>query len=108
MDADLAAQFRRTPPAVVRHVDDIWIGAHSQDEAEHVLYTYRTSLREYELDINELKTFISPANKYLPHFWPKELGDLLRSEFALPAGRFRSRSNERAFVLDRVFDLANQ
>ena len=108
VDADFLAQSRRAKPVLLRHVDDIWIGTQTQDEAEQLLYNYRSILREYELDINELKTFISPAAKQIPHFWPKELGDLLRSEFASGPTHRSLRNNERIFVLDRVFDLANR
>lgn len=87
VDADFLAQSGREKPVLLRHVDDIWIGARTQDDAEQLLYNYRSVLREYELDINELKTFISPTAKQVPHFWPKELGDLLRSEFAFGSAR---------------------
>ena len=108
VDAEFLAHSRGAKPVMLRHVDDVWIGARTQDEAERPLYTYRTTLREYELDINELKTFISPAAKQIPHFRPKELGDLLRSEFASGPRHRSLRNNERIFVLDRVFDLANR
>jgi hypothetical protein len=108
VDVDFLARSRRARPVLLRHVDDIWIGARTQDDAEQLLYNYRSALREYELDINELKTFISPAAKQVPQFWPKELGDLLRSEFAFDHRHHGLRNNERIFVLDRVFDLANR
>lgn len=75
---------------------------------KQLLYNYRSILREYELDINELKTFIAPAAKQVPHFWPKELSDLLRTEFGFGTTQRRLRNNERIFVIDRVFDLANK
>jgi hypothetical protein len=108
VDADFLSQLKRTQPALLRHVDDVWIGARTQSEADHLLYSYKSVLREYELDINELKTSISPATKDVPHFWPKELGDLVRSEFAGVRGHGGSRNSERMFVLDRVLDLANR
>ena len=115
VDADFIVQARRKPartrriPALLRHVDDIWIGARTQDEAEDLLYTYRACLREYELDINELKTSIISATRDIPHFWPKEIGDLLRAEFEQrPFGNSQVRGYERMFALDRVFDLANR
>ncbi len=107
VDADFVMQIKQTP-ALVRHVDDIWIGARNQDDAENFLYIYRACLREYELDINELKTSIIPATRDISHFWPKELGDLLRDQFAVAFGFPHPRNHEIIFVLDRVFDLANQ
>ena len=59
MDKAFADRYKGTNVKLVRHVDDIWIGASTMDEAEGYLYTYRECLREFGLDINELKTSIT-------------------------------------------------
>ncbi|WP_242535037.1 RNA-directed DNA polymerase [Roseococcus suduntuyensis] len=47
---------------IVRHVDDVWIGAHSYETAESILGFYRTAIQSFELDINESKTKIFDSN----------------------------------------------
>jgi Reverse transcriptase (RNA-dependent DNA polymerase) len=57
----------------LRHVDDYWIGGNTIDECERHLQNLRSALREYELDLNELKTKILPAHYVFGESWPTEV-----------------------------------
>ena len=87
---------------MVRHVDDIWIGAHSYTDAERALWRYRESLREFELDINEGKTHIYEANFRFTDAWPSDVAS--RLELALDAPEHRREERLRA-ALEFAFDL---
>lgn len=63
---------------VVRHVDDIWIGANTHAEAERANWAYREAIREFELDINEAKTAIHSADFRFADVWPSEITTRLR------------------------------
>jgi Reverse transcriptase (RNA-dependent DNA polymerase) len=86
---DLEFQRRCDLPeiTVVRHVDDIWIGAQSHMDAEQALWRYREAMREFELDINDSKTRIFSEGFTFADTWPSEISK--RIEFALesPSGR---------------------
>lgn len=58
IDAEFAAKCKVADCDVIRHVDDIWIGANSHADAEEALWRYREAIRSFELDINENKTHI--------------------------------------------------
>ena len=64
--------FSKQNPKIqfMRHVDDIWFGARSDDEAEQILSSYRFCLRKFELDINDLKTGIRPFSVIVNEKWP--------------------------------------
>lgn len=66
---------------VVRHVDDVWIGANSHADAEQALSRYREAIREFELDINEAKTRIYAENFRFSDDWPTEIA--MKFEFAI-------------------------
>ena len=68
-------EFSKRNPKInfIRHVDDIWFGAKSEDEAEQILSSYRLCLRQFELDINDLKTNIKPFSKLGSDVWPHRL-----------------------------------
>jgi len=72
---DLAFQERTVnlDCAVLRHVDDIWIGAHTHADAETALSRYREAIREFELDINEAKTRIWSEEFRFADGWPTEI-----------------------------------
>ena len=55
---------RKPVPDYVRHVDDYWIGGNTHEECEKHLQRLRLALKEYQLDINELKTRII-STKYV-------------------------------------------
>ena len=52
--------------SLIRHVDDIWIGANTHADAERALWIYREAIRSFELDINESKTK-SPSGRFASH-----------------------------------------
>ncbi len=88
---------------MIRHVDDIWIGANSHADAEQALGRYRECLRTYELDINDGKTGIYAANFRFTDDWPSDVSS--RLELALDAPESRRAERLRA-ALEFAFDLA--
>lgn len=70
VDADFISRSGAHAPTFIRHVDDYWIGGNSVEECERHLSNLRTSLREYELDINESKTKIISAKYVFSDDWP--------------------------------------
>jgi hypothetical protein len=95
----------RRRPTYLRHVDDYWIGGHSVDECERHLQTLRTALREYELDVNELKTRILPTNQIIGESWPTELQRELRQN--LDSHRSSGR-NDTITTLSNIIDRATR
>jgi hypothetical protein len=59
--------------SLLRHVDDVWIGADSHHEAESYLAKYREAIRHFELDINEAKTKIYASDFQYSDSWPTEI-----------------------------------
>lgn len=57
----------------IRHVDDVWIGANTYDDAKLYLQGYRNELLEFELDINESKTKIRQNHIGITDAWPHEI-----------------------------------
>lgn len=53
----------------VRLVDDVIFGAESPAHGQQILNAYREALREFELDINEVKTKIIPSSQDLEPYW---------------------------------------
>lgn len=66
---------------LIRHVDDVWIGAHSHADVERALSRYREAIREFELDINENKTRIYSEDFKFSDIWPTDLAS--KFEFAI-------------------------
>ena len=64
-----------------RHVDDYWIGGASVEECERHLQVLREALREYELDINELKTRIVNTSVVFGEAWAFEVAEELAQAF---------------------------
>jgi hypothetical protein len=88
----------------LRHVDDIWIGAKTQSDAERALSRYREAIREYELDINDGKTGIFSENLRFADYWPSEIASQI--DTALNPGSL-SRTLERLrATLENVFAYA--
>jgi hypothetical protein len=102
VDVEFASRCDVSDFAVVRHVDDVWIGTHSHADAERCLWRYRESLREFELDINESKTHIYSANFRFTDAWPSDVSS--RLELALQATENRREERLRA-ALEFAFDL---
>lgn len=87
----------------LRLVDDIYIGADSLDEAHSHLSSVRESIRYFELDINESKTFVLDASKDVEPFWPVEIRRSLE--------RFKGTTgNGSDFIhtLDNLISISNQ
>lgn len=78
--------------AMIRHVDDVWIGANTHADAEQALWRYREAIREFELDINETKTRILSEQFRFTDDWPLELTEKLEfaAESSRPAERLRA------------------
>lgn len=105
VDKEFEMQINLDVPGA-RLVDDVYLGAASMDEAENMLSTYRESLRQYELDINETKTTIYEAKYDLDPFWPVTI----RRELERFANPFLGELNKDDLTayLDEVIRTANQ
>lgn len=90
--------------AVVRHVDDIWIGTNSHADAEQALGRYREAMREFELDINENKTAIFSNDFKFGDIWPNSI--LQNLDFASQASKRKIAERLRA-ALEHAFNLAS-
>lgn len=93
---------KRNRPTYHRHVDDYWIGAVSYDDAEWHLANLRSSLREFELDLNEHKTKILPVYKVLGDAWPHDIDRTLKRAF----GACINPELDPVAALSHVFDRA--
>lgn len=88
---------------VIRHVDDVWIGAHTHADAEAALWKYREAIRSFELDINESKTLITSEHFQFSDVWPSDIST--RIEFAINSPSKRVPDRLRA-ALEYAFSLA--
>lgn len=100
------AEFSKNPGVesyeAIRHVDDVYIGAHTHADAEKLLWRYREAVREFELDINETKTRIYSSDFRFADAWPVDLSEKIRSAFQARSARRRDRLRaalEDAFAL---------
>lgn len=98
---------RQVGPDVVgaRLVDDVYIGASNQEEAENYLSAYRDAIRQFELDINESKTRIFEAKRDLEPFWPVSIRREIE-EFS-QGGAGRIQKADLTSYLDEVIRIAN-
>jgi len=90
---------------VIRHVDDIWIGADTHAAAEQALWRYREAIRFFELDINETKTAIYSDNFSFSDTWPTDIA--AKFEFASESPSWRVPERLRA-ALEYAFTLASK
>lgn len=88
--------------AVVRHVDDVFIGAHTYVDAEKALSRYREAIREFELDINETKTHIYSSEFRFADSWPSEVSSKIK--FALDSTA--RREDRLRSALEDIFAMA--
>lgn len=102
IDLEFQNRCKVSDYAVLRHVDDVWIGANSHADAEDALWRYRESIREFELDINEAKTRIYAEDFRFSDGWPTEVASQL--EFAIEADKRRAPERLRA-ALEHAFSL---
>lgn len=87
---------------VIRHVDDVWIGADTHAAAEEALWRYREAIRFFELDINESKTAIYSDNFSFSDTWPTDIA--AKFEFASKSLERRIPERLRA-ALEYAFSL---
>lgn len=90
---------------IIRHVDDIWIGANSASDAEEALTHYREAIREFELDINESKTRIYDRNFSFTDTWPTRLARSIDTALDQPSGRRRERLRA---ALEMAYEAATE
>jgi hypothetical protein len=63
----------------MRFVDDFTFGCSSQHEAEIVVAAVRRCANEFELELNNTKTRISPTGPFFPAAWKEHIRSLLPS-----------------------------
>lgn len=102
VDTKFAKLFYGEGVAVVRHVDDVWIGANSMDQAENYLYAYRECLREFNLDINDLKTSIMLSSDAPEPPWPLSIKIMIKNEYK------RLNSEDQTRLLSQIFKMAHE
>lgn len=90
---------------VIRHVDDVWIGADTHAAAEEALWRYREAIRFFELDINESKTAIYSDNFSFSDTWPTDIAS--KFEFASDSSERRIPERLRA-ALEYAFSITAQ
>ncbi len=88
---------------LIRHVDDVWIGANSHAEVERALWRYREAIREFELDINENKTRIYSSDFQFMDRWPTDLS--IQLGIAIDSNGRQAMERLRA-ALEQSFSLA--
>lgn len=104
IDQEFVSRGGAADCAVIRHVDDVWIGAGSHEKAEAALWKYREAIRTFELDINESKTHIYSENFHFSDSWPTDVAS--RIEFALQSPSRRVSERLRA-ALEHAFSLTS-
>lgn len=101
IDLEFQKRCTITDCDVIRHVDDIWIGANSHAHAEEALWRYREAIRAFELDINETKTHIYSEDFRFTDSWPTDVSEKI--DYALKSER---RVEERLrTALEYAFNL---
>ena len=68
-----------TRRGAMRFVDDFTFGCASRHEAEVVVAAIRRCANEYELDLNNSKTRITPTGPFFPAAWTEHIRSLLPS-----------------------------
>jgi hypothetical protein len=85
----------------VRNIDDFYIGCTSLSDAEAILASLSSALREYELSLNDEKTEIIEASEFYDDDWAVELDGYL-------AANATSRARVIARAFDRTFRYASK
>jgi hypothetical protein len=101
VDLQVRAQLGRWPVGY-RHVDDFFLCFNTREEAEAALTTIVKALREFELDINPAKTFITEADDLREDDWVDHIKTLHISD----EGRTQRQDLHRFFA--RALDLARE
>ncbi len=84
----------------IRHVDDIYFGADSHEEAEACIATLRSALREFGLEINETKTEIYRASELREDRWPRTLSRRLDA--------YKKTKDDLFALFEEAFDIAHR
>lgn len=103
IDQKFFEKYGKKKLKAVRYVDDMWIGCKSREEANYLLHGYRDCLREFELDINELKTSVVEATTSTFDFWPIELSREISGSFGVTS---KADNETRIYALEKAIDLA--
>lgn len=106
------AKFRETHGdqcPLIRHVDDIYIGADDQDEANQLLTGVRDAIRKFQLDVNDTKTSIVPTNLDLEPFWPVRIRREIEGFSGNnPKASGSSTGHDFVYFLDEIVRIANK
>ncbi|WP_260596566.1 RNA-directed DNA polymerase [Sphingomonas endolithica] len=102
IDAEFVSRGGAADSTVIRHVDDVWIGADTHAEAEAALWRYRESIRAFELDINESKTRIHSDDFQFSDSWPTDIAAKIEFALASPVRRVPERLRS---ALEHAFSM---
>ena len=91
IDAEFMMRGGANGITVLRHVDDVWIGADTHAEAEAALWRYRESIRAFELDINETKTRIYANDFPFSESWPTDIATRIETALGSPGRKIPER-----------------
>lgn len=105
VDKHFLSRYSSSKPVYLRHVDDYWIGGNTVDDCERHLQNLRAALREFELDLNDLKTRVVEANRTLGETWPSDFERWLKRSFGI--GLF-ARDYDPIATLANIIDRANR
>ncbi len=93
---------------LIRHVDDIFIGADNYDQAAQLLNGIRDAIRKFQLDINDNKTSIVATNLDLEPFWPVRIRrEIENFSGNNPKAGGSSTSHDFVYFLDEIVRIAN-
>jgi hypothetical protein len=82
VDREFMRRSGKKHPIFLRHVDDYWVGGNSVEECDKHLQNLRGALREFELDINEVKTRIISTKFIFGDSWPFEFDREIRDSLS--------------------------
>jgi len=105
VDKEFVRRSGKKKPTFLRHVDDYWVGGNSVEECEKHLQNLRGALREFELDINEVKTKIISTKYIFGDSWPLEFDKEIRDSLS-PIGGFYNL--DPIATLSKVVDRATR
>jgi hypothetical protein len=89
----------------VRHVDDYWIGGDSIEECEGHLQKLRSALKEFELDINELKTRIVETINVFGEHWPADVESEIKASM-FGGSYYFSKNTDPVSALSKIIQLS--
>lgn len=102
VDSVFLEKYKNKKPTYIRHVDDYWIGGDTIEECENHLKNLRLSLREFELDINDLKTKIVTTTNIMGESWPSEFEREIHNSFR----RHLTPGSDSISTLSKIIDRA--